>query len=730
MRALAAVLDGGSEPERCLAVQALGQMGGAEAADLLIAALRDFDPDVRGDAAVALGRLKDARAVVPLKDNLLEDPCGDIKVLYLEALDALGAEDCTEIFCALATGRGDAHGVAWDDDVADWDDWLDVQRAAIEALGACKGAQIQTSAVAAILSALNDPDGQDLWALACPSLARLGAPGNAALDSLASEAPALNRKRIATALAHSADRQCRALLDRLLKDSDAAVRIAAIGSAIALGNDDVLLGGMDDRAAEVRVAVLTAMKRSNSKVLAKGLNDIDAAVRLAACETIIRFGKRCPGLGLTARIERGLRSASEPLLAAMVGAAIVAEPKDVTPLIEETANHRATAAKVRCACLRGLGELKSRNAIDLLSQAVCDERQDVRLEAIVALSKMARSDGPAADRAIDLLASAISGNLVEVPHGWQPEEDNVVQFVPKKGAQAAGDDGDAKIKLDRDGNIVDPPAEAPDGDVETEVAETTPTSTLEAIVSFQPSAAETEIEIGDDDLEFLELTGSRHKRRRLDPQASPPAHIDVRRLAACLAGETECGGLVPALVSVLGERDRQLSDTALVSLERLGKAGIDLSEAEHDLATLANASDVGLRCRAVSVLSHVATPSVAGLIENAVADGEGSVRAAGLHAAANLPDIQVDPSQYRQDPDRNVRLAAAAIAARNDPAVAIPVLLELALAEDGVHKTEIAGLLAGRFEDCEHLLVNWVAGQDAKKRLIGLEMLPMVSAAV
>lgn len=729
MQALAAVLDDGSEPERCLAVQALGQMGGAEAADLLIAALRDCDPDVRGDAAVALGRLKDIRAVVPLKDNLLEDPCGDIKVLYLEALDALGAEDCTDIFCALATGRGAAHNVAWDDDVADWDDWLDVQRAAIVALGAGKGAQIQSNAVAAILSALNDPDGQDLWALACPSLARLGAPGNAALDSLASEATALNRKRIATALAHSDDRQG-LVLDRLLKDKDAGVRIAAIGSAIALGKDDVLLDGMDDRAAEVRVAVLTAMKRSDGKVLAKGLNDIDAAVRLAACETVIRFGKRCPGLGLTARIERGLRTASEPLLAAMVGAAIVAEPKDVLPLIEEIANHRATAAKVRCACLRGLGELKSRDAIDLLSQAVCDERQDIRLEAIVALSKMARSDRPAADRAIDLLASAISGNLVQAPHGWQPEEDNVVQFVPKKGAQAAGDDGDAKIKLDRDGNIVDPPAEAPDGDVETELAETTPTSTLEAIVSFQPSAAETEIEISDDDLEFLELTGSRHKRRRLDPQASPPAHVDVRRLAACLAGETECGDLVPALVSVLGERDRQLSDTALVSLERLGKAGIDLSEAEHDLAALANASDVGLRCRAVSALSHVATLSATGLIENAVADGEGSVRAAGLHAAANLPNVQVDPFEYRRDPDRNVRLAAAAIAARSDPAVAIPVLLELALAEDGVHKTEIAGLLAGRFENCEHLLANWVAGHDAKKRLIGLEMLPMVSAAV
>lgn len=729
-QALADVLESGSEPDRCLAVQALGRMGGGWASDLLIAALRDPDPDVRGDAAVALSRSQDGRALAPLKANLPDDPCGDVKVLYIEALAALDAEDCADLFCVLATGRGDDHGIVWDDDVADWDDWLDVQRAAIKALGACKQAHLQSDAVEAILSALKDPGGQDLWALACPTLAKLGAAGTSALEELTNDASALNRKRVAKALALATKSESGALLDRLLKDGEASVRIAAIGSAVALGKDDALDTAMGDRTAEVRAAVLTGMLRSDSKLLAKGLNDIDGAVRLAACEAVIRFGKPCPGLGLTARIERGLRTASESLLSAMVAAAIIAEPEDVEPLIEEMANHRATAPKVRCACLRGLGELNSGKAVDLLSKSIGDARQDVRLEAIVALAKISRLEGPAAKRALNLLATAIGGDLIKMPDGWQPEENNIVRFVPKKGAQAAGDDGDARIKLDREGNVVNLQEEEAVIEAGPEEREAAPTSTLEAIVSFRPDTPKNEIEISDADLEFLELTGARHKRRRLDPQSSPPAHIDVRRQAACLAGETGRGDLVVALVSVLGERDRQLCDTALASLERLGAVGVDVSEAEHDLVLLAGGSDLGLRCRAVSVLSFIATREATEQIERAIADGEGTLRAAGLRAAGKASRIAVNPYEYGQDPDRNARLAAAAIAAHDEPAVAIPFLFGLAQVEDGVHKTDIAGLLAGRYEDCESLLIDWIAGSDPKKRLIGLQMLPVVAAAV
>ena len=73
---------------RYSAASALGELGNARAVGLLIAALRDEDEDVRRSAARALGELGDARAVEPLKE-LLGDEDVAVRTAAAEALKRL-----------------------------------------------------------------------------------------------------------------------------------------------------------------------------------------------------------------------------------------------------------------------------------------------------------------------------------------------------------------------------------------------------------------------------------------------------------------------------------------------------------------------------------------------------------------------------------------------------------------------------------------------------------------
>jgi HEAT repeat protein len=53
---------------RSWAIGALGEIGDPEGVDLLVPLLRDSSWRVRGGAAIALGRLSDARALRPLRE--------------------------------------------------------------------------------------------------------------------------------------------------------------------------------------------------------------------------------------------------------------------------------------------------------------------------------------------------------------------------------------------------------------------------------------------------------------------------------------------------------------------------------------------------------------------------------------------------------------------------------------------------------------------------------------
>ena len=67
----------------------LGRRGDSIAVEPLLAALQDVDDDVRGYTAVALARLQDKRAIVPIKALIERESNPEIKAAAIDALESL-----------------------------------------------------------------------------------------------------------------------------------------------------------------------------------------------------------------------------------------------------------------------------------------------------------------------------------------------------------------------------------------------------------------------------------------------------------------------------------------------------------------------------------------------------------------------------------------------------------------------------------------------------------------
>ena len=172
------------EVTRCLAAKALGiiggniggNTGGDVGADALVAALMDTDPDVRADAMDALVICARPQDAAQLRRSLIGDPVQEVKVAALRVLAHLGDQESIALIRRLAVDRAQ-DTVSWEDTAGMWDDWLEVQIAAVEALGELDASE----AVEDLLAARSDEFGQELDHVVFSALSRIGDGGIAAL---------------------------------------------------------------------------------------------------------------------------------------------------------------------------------------------------------------------------------------------------------------------------------------------------------------------------------------------------------------------------------------------------------------------------------------------------------------------------------------------------------------------------------------------------------------------
>jgi HEAT repeat protein len=343
---------------------ALGELKDKKAVEPLILALKDEDESVRWKAAEALGKIKDARAVEPLIAALTVESSGRFSQRVATAADALGEiGDSRAIEPLIESGSVIAY---------------DIHERAINAL-----IKIGSPALIPLINALQS-NNWHIKRLVITCLGELGNP-QAILPLLSTLENEENQQLLCVtieALAKFKDERVFMPLLSLLSDEDYLVREAAVVSLGRIG---------DKRAVEPLITVLETDKET--RTIPDGSYDV-YEVREAAA---IALGE----IGDPRAIQPLIRAFS--LYYELRAKAVKALASIGTPAVEPLRSTlKDSDWKMREGAVDALGELRDKGAVDMLIALLDDD--EIRYSSAKALGKIGDK------RAIDPLHAAIQYN--------------------------------------------------------------------------------------------------------------------------------------------------------------------------------------------------------------------------------------------------------------------------------------------------------------------------------
>ena len=678
--ALCKVLREGSDVQRTYAARALGRIGDTNATGALINALLDEDEDVRSEAAEALACLRDRAANHQLLENLIGDPCLQVKLNAIDALTATGEEKVIPWLLRLATSRDPE--VAWDEEdfhQGGWDDWVDVQVKSIESLGRL-GA---VAAVPEILSAINDEENQDVTDVAFAALAKLGAKGIDALASFLDDPKSRRRRGAAAILAGLPGKAALHAVSKALTDPEADVRLAAITVLAERdpGNAHVRMA-LTDRDPKVRAAVLRIAGVHHADLLVSLLEESSQLVQQAALEVIAQ-NPELPGDVQVAETVRNALKIGDPETAACAARALAALLRE--DAIEDLAialEDEARAEVLRLGAIEGLTLIGGADAVAIISRTLGGRSEALRVAAMAALGRFSQGErwpNPASQ----ILIEAQRGSLIEAPRE-EPETENTT--APKEQApdESAG-------------------AQTP-GEVEAGVGEHRkfPVSTLGAILGPDTPASELMKERSESegltpaDLDYIALAEERKIRKRVISSRSKVApHKDVRRVAARILGDCPHLEAFNALCEALGDTDEDIARIAADSLSRIAPEISKNTEisAEPLIEALAT-PDREKKLNLIRALGLLGDREVAKSLKNGLRDDNLFIRTETVRAIGNLRVHVPGFMAKLNDRDASVRKAAATALLSIEGEDAFDTLFEWAFALDGYHRRDAARLLS------------------------------------
>ncbi|QUS55537.1 HEAT repeat domain-containing protein [Pseudovibrio brasiliensis] len=760
VKILCELLANGEEREKCLSAQILGKFGNSTAQAALAEALRDEDEDVRSDAVEALisaGKGLDADVLLW---SLLNDPVLEVKLSAIDGLAIVGGTVAEEWLTKLAKDRCE-DDVAWDGYGAEWDDWLDVQRKSILALGTLK---CEASA-ATLLEAARDPFGQEVWPEVTVALAEMGVTGLLELTGLASDASARVREHTARALSSAKDERVGEILRALFADADPDVRVAAAEVLMARGEEADLAVLLADSEPQMRRLALKAPgKISYSKLEKVAFEDEEETLRVMALERMASIEITKPD-ALIERIERSLRSASDVFVAALIPVLAKVENEAATSLLTEIATHRTEEAVLKAFIVLH-GEKPSVEGLAVLQEQVTSAEQEIRLAALNSLAKLAEGEGDIADNASVQLVWAVSGKLMPEAHD-QDILDTAKEKDPSDlGNNGKGEDKPPRVQIDREGNVIEPQApeevvaedeaiadepaaedlvakvtsganevvseEVPEGAIESaedlpDNVVAFPGSTLGAILNTEDELeklAEEPVELGKKDMHFLELANELIEKKRVVPGRPDDPALDIRLLALRICGDAKRPELIDALVSALSDRQMQVRFAASQSLVHLVENGLELSEDAIDrILALPPENDVAVRAMRVELLGTSAKPEAEKVVTAALKDKTDAVSASALKVLAGKAEANIDVRSYLPSPRRRLRVTALELVSAEADSSALDDIFEAAQMENGVLIPGAATCL--RCYSQEKVLgamEQWLEG-DLSRKLAALEVL-------
>ena len=642
VEAIAPFLAGPDDVIRCAAARALGALGGEGVAAPLVDVLMDPDPDLRVDAMTALARCARPEDTPAICRSLEGDPVGEVKVAAIRALARLKDGSSISLLRALARSRCEPE-VAWEDEDTGWDEWLDVQVAAIEALGAI-GAD---EAVDDLLEARADDEGQDLDHAVFGALARMPGRGTPALRGFLRHTDARVRERALDALAAAGREALTPLRETLVCDASPRVRRLAI-DCFDDGDETLASLAQKDPDASVRAAALGRAGALHPDIVRSALRDPDETVRAVALEA---RGSKPAGEDepdLVANVEAWLRTAGVSLATVCAAVLPVLAGARSLPALGEAAMESERPMEVRITALRSLGGIGTEESLQTLRRAAVDSARQVRLAALAALVEMTKSaPGDIADLAWAVLTDAVRGSLALA-------QDEAGQGAPEPDAETSPE----PAPQDSDDEASDSAAAEP----------AYPRSTLEAIGGRPIATARpgTETSPSDDD------TGSSRRTPKLRPgrvAVEGPDDIgeDLRLTAIRMAAQCKGDQIDEALAEAAEEATPALRTAAFEAIARRA-AATPLSPGLTNVAVMA-LKDRDPTVRAAAAQALAARSETVRHLAPLIDDPDDKVRAAALKAVAEAdPD---EASRCCRDPSPAVRGAAlgAAIGSGNEALV-------------------------------------------------------------
>ena len=668
---LCAILRDGIDIHRCLAAQALGRLRPEqpEAAVSLTDALLDQDEDVRTDAAGALAVLADPASGPQLLENLIGDPCAEVKRAALDALVRMRHPDIVPWLRRLVRERDPE--VVWDEDgfhSEGWDDWTDIQAGALAGLARLGAGD----AVADITAAIDDEFGQDLTEAGFSALAGLGAPGIAALTGYLESGDTRCRRRVAAVLGATASAAASGAVDRALEDPAPEVRLAAAGALAGRDPADGRLKNLfRDHTAQVRAAAVALCGHAHPDQVHGLLDDGAAPVRRAVLDLLAGTPDLLPAAAVGEWLRVALAADDGATAAAAAAALAAVAPSAAVDDLCAVVLDTARPGSARAGAAKALARIGGEAAEKTLAAVVGDDDRALRLAAMTGLLAMARARSDWPNPPGDALLSALAGELVPAP---EPAPETAPETAPESDDEPGPEPA---------------PAAAP-------------TSTLEAILGGDtpPPGATTDdgnpVVLTQRDLDLLALAERMPRKQRvpLTPKLAP--HEDVRRIAARLLGDLARDEVAAALADVLDDGDAEVAVAAADSLARIGDAMASFAPevTAHLKAALARTRQ-DIRLCAIRALGAAGGNGTAGVLSKLLTDDDSFIRAEAVRAVSGLHGADGRIAALLSDPDRAVRTAAAEAVAATGGADAVEQLVGFALSFGGEHRCEAGRLLRG-----------------------------------
>ncbi|MEP3430271.1 MAG: hypothetical protein ABJN98_16415 [Roseibium sp.] len=765
---LSEIVKTGAPTEQCLAIKALQSWRAPAAKDILVEATRNEDPDVRVDALEALVSLEANDLGAVFLWSLENDPVGESKVSALRGLHKGDLKEATDLIRKLVLDRCEDE-IAWEDDTADWDDWLDIQKEAIRAVGRL-GIE---EAVPDLLNAANDEFGQDLWIEVMAALSDLGRPGLMALIDAGQSESERQRARAARALETSVDELAGKALDALSQDKSVDVRLAAIETLLARKEpltDDRLIG--DEAAVIRRFAAAKSLTILTADLVKLAIEDDDKEVRLSAIRRLVdrklsggQIEKLCAHVGTK------LRGDGEAFVASLSEVLGKTGSDDAFESLKEIKKLNPKA-DIQRAVLNAMANFPTVETLEAFSDAIASKSQMVRLSALAGITALTKVEGELGDNAAAILLLAARGDLGPEPEENDEEkepEQNQKQF----GSRAQDDDGSSKnrVVIDREGNIVPPKdeeepvklsdyrkaeevseeleevvseddavlAETPSEETEKDADVVPfPTGTLAAIMQGdeeQLTFEEEKIDLSPEDLKFLELAQNTLEKKRVRPDIAPDAILDVRRVTVRLLAGLNHPAFTQVLLSCTTAHDNQLRSAAFNALAARIENGVQLAEGDWEaIEALPPDSNPAARANLLGLLAYAPEQLATDRLHAALRSREGTDQVAALAAFTKKGHAPEKLGSILASNNRSPRQAALKMACRFDEGQEAIRVVEAAFLESGALGSDLAKAMAdrGACQLTDDILVELVDAcqQGSYHRMIALQILSKAGEVV